>query len=93
MSDFAAEVKKLPDTFEGNSSLFKRAKRIHISLPYSLYGKITEAQEKTHADNITDVVRNALLVYIALVNERLAGNEVIVRSPDKNETKYTVFLQ
>jgi hypothetical protein len=67
-------------------------RRINVSLPLTLHAKLDEARQKTHADTLTDVIRNALLLYLALVNERINGNDIIVRSQDGKETKYSVFL-
>ena len=75
-----------------NTSTPSNKSRVHISLPQSIYDKLDEAKRKTHAETLSEVVRNAIMLYLALVNERIEGNDVIVRSRDGQETKYSVFL-
>lgn len=66
--------------------------RITLRLPTALYGRLDELRTITHASNVNEVLKNALLFYDALVRERLNGNDVYVISEDGEKTKYSVFL-
>lgn len=66
--------------------------RLTLRIPKTLYDRLEEIQKTTHASTVNEVVKNALLFYDALVQERLQGNDVLVISPDGEKTKYSVFL-
>lgn len=66
--------------------------RLTIRVPNSLYDRLGEIQQTTHASSVNAVIKDALLFYDALVQERLKGNDVYVISPDGEKTKYSVFL-
>jgi hypothetical protein len=76
----------------GEKGMSLRSKRLHLALPEGMQDRINTLKEVTQAESQTEVVRNALLVYSALVNEHLRGNDVLVRSPDGKEVTYKVFL-
>ena len=65
--------------------------RVTVRLPTKLYCRLDELRGVTHASNISEVLKNALLFYDALVRERQRGNEVYVISSDGERTKYPVF--
>jgi hypothetical protein len=66
--------------------------RLTLRLPKPVYDKLEDLQAATHASSLNDVIKNALLFYDALVQERLKGNDVYVVDPDGEKTKYSVFL-
>jgi len=66
--------------------------RITLRLPGSLYARLDELRTVTHASNVNEVLKNALLFYDALVRERIKGNDVFVISSDGEKTRYPVFL-
>ena len=70
----------------------KEKERITIRLPNMLYERLDDLRAITHASNVNEVLKNALLFYDALVKERLNGNDVFVISKDGEKTKYPVFL-
>lgn len=70
-----------------------RSPRVHIALPPSVHERLKEAQAETGADTLTDVVRDAVATYIALVREHKQSGEVIVRSADGKEKAYALFMR
>lgn len=52
-----------------------------------------EAQEESGAETLVDVIKDALITYLALVREHKKGNEVIVRTSDGKEKSYTLFMR
>jgi hypothetical protein len=66
--------------------------RVTLRLPPALHNRLEELRVVTHASSVTEVLKNALLFYDALVRERLEGKDVYVISSDGERTKYPVFL-
>jgi hypothetical protein len=79
-----------PDVDAG--SAVSTRERVTVRLPLSLHSRLEELRVVTHASNVTEVLKNALLFYDALVRERLKGKDVYVISNDGEKTKYPVFL-
>ena len=71
---------------------YNEKERITLRLPAAVYGRLDELRIITHASNVNEVLKNALLFYDALVKERLRGNDVFVISADGEKTRYPVFL-
>ncbi len=70
----------------------EKVERLHLSMTPALKAKLIELQRQTHANNVSDVVRNAILLYTALVKEHSNGKEILVRSEDGKEKAYAIFL-
>jgi hypothetical protein len=69
------------------------ANRLHVTFPASLNGRLAELQEGTHAASLTEVFRNALIVYAALWEAHKEGKEIVLRSKEDNrESLLTIFL-
>jgi hypothetical protein len=47
--------------------------RLHIFIPEGLANRMVEIQKDTHAASLTEVVKNALTLYAAAVEEHKAG--------------------
>jgi hypothetical protein len=58
-----------PKSLEGGN-------RLHIHIPESLTQRLLEIQRDTHASSITEVVKNALQLYAAAVDEHKSGGHV-----------------
>ena len=72
----------------------QRKKRIQLAIPVALHEKMLEVREVSGADTLVDVVRDALLIYLALVKEHKKGKEIIVRDDrDGKEISYALFLR
>jgi hypothetical protein len=68
-------------------------KRVHLTLPPALHEKMKEVQRETNADTLVDVVKDALITYLALVKEHKRGKEIIVKDPESGrETAYALFM-
>jgi hypothetical protein len=67
--------------------------RLHISLPDSLVVRLKQIQDETHASSLTEVVKAALTVYAACVEEhRRGGNVYFKRDGEGGERQLALFL-
>jgi hypothetical protein len=67
--------------------------RFHISIPESLTNRLLEIQRDTHATSITEVVKAALQLYAAAVEEHKAGGHVYFKRKDEGvERQLALFI-
>jgi hypothetical protein len=67
--------------------------RVHIYIPESLTKRLLEIQKDTHATSITEVVKNALMLYAAAVQEHKDGGHVYFkRRGDQTERQLALFI-
>jgi hypothetical protein len=69
------------------------AGRVHISIPESLITRLQEIQRDTHASSLTEVVKAALQLYAAAVEEHRHGGGVFLKRRDgKGERELALFI-
>jgi hypothetical protein len=68
------------------------ASRIHLSLPESLLNRLQEIQRDTHANSLTEVVKAALQLYAAAVEEHKNGGRVYFRDEEGRERQLALFI-
>lgn len=69
-------------------------RRVHLTLPTALHEKMKEVQAETNANALVDVVKDALITYLALVKEHKLGKEIVVRERESGrETTYALFMR
>lgn len=67
--------------------------RVHVSLPEDLSERLVEVQKETFASSIAEVIKNALVVYVALLEEHKQGRQVFTQSKDKSDPqRLAIFL-
>jgi hypothetical protein len=67
--------------------------RLHIYIPEGLISRLLEIQRETHAGSITEVVKNALALYAAAVEEHKNGGHVYFkRKGDEAERQLALFI-
>jgi hypothetical protein len=67
--------------------------RIHISIPDALANRLLEIQRDTHASSLTEVVKAALQLYAAAVEEHKAGGHVYLKRQGENvERQLALFI-
>jgi hypothetical protein len=67
--------------------------RLHIYIPESLTSRLVEIQRETHASSVTEVVKNALTLYAAAVEEHKAGGHLYLkRKIDGVERQLALFI-
>jgi predicted DNA-binding protein len=82
------------DMARSNASTDKKAmQQVSLYLPIPLYERLKQMQDETDQSSMNDVVKNALKLYMVLVEEAKTGNDVFVLSKDGTKTKYPVFVR
>ena len=66
--------------------------RVQLELPPQAMGRLQQLKEKTEAASYAEVIRNALRLYEALIQEAERGAEFQVKQPDGTATPYRIFL-
>ncbi len=67
--------------------------RVHVSLPETLTDRLLEIQQYTHANTITEVLKAALTLYAAAVEEHKNGGNVYFKRKDENgERQLALFI-
>jgi len=62
--------------------------RLHVAFTPRMMERLDYLKEKTEAASYTEVLRNAMRLYDALVQEVEDGNELCVRDKEGNITAY-----
>ena len=66
-------------------------KRVQLDLPERSMARLQELRSKTEATSYAEVVKNALRLYEAVVEETEAGKKFLLRSPNGDTTEYKIF--
>ena len=67
--------------------------RVHVSLPESLTKRLLEIQEFTHANTVTEVLKAAVTLYAAAVEEHKSGGHVYFKRKDNDvERQLALFI-
>ena len=69
-----------------------RLRRVHITLTERGYRRIEALKQKTDAATAADVVREALRVYEAMVDELNQGKTIVLESPNRPNEREVLRL-
>jgi uncharacterized protein (DUF342 family) len=64
---------------KSNGSTAGNAKRVQMDMPPRSFERLQRLQEVTEASTYAEVMKNALRLYEALINEIEAGNEILIK--------------
>lgn len=64
---------------KGHTSSVSASKRIQMDMPSRSVERLKRLQEVTEAASYTEVMKNALRLYEALIEEVEAGNEILIK--------------
>ena len=67
-------------------------KRLTVVLPERSVRRLNALVERTEASSYTEVLKNALRLYEALVDEAEKGREILIREEDGRLKSYQIFL-
>ena len=67
-------------------------KRLTIVLPERSVRRLNALVERTEASSYTEVLKNALRLYEALIEETERGSEILVRESDGRIKSYQIFV-
>ncbi|MDO8400740.1 MAG: hypothetical protein Q7T45_23275 [Bradyrhizobium sp.] len=77
----------------GRPKSLEPGNRLHIYIPESLTQRLLEIQRDTHASSITEVVKAALQLYAAAVEEHKKGGSVFLKRKDDGvERQLALFI-
>jgi hypothetical protein len=77
----------------GRPKSVESGNRIHLYIPETLTKRLMEIQRDTHASSITEVVKNALTLYAAAVEEHKSGGHVYFkRKGEDGERQLALFI-
>ncbi|HUJ48284.1 MAG TPA: ribbon-helix-helix protein, CopG family [Rhizomicrobium sp.] len=66
--------------------------RVQLEMPPQAMDRLTRLKEKTEASSYAEVIRNALRVFEALMDEHEKGAEFQLRQPDGQVVSYRIFV-
>lgn len=66
-------------------------KRVQLDLPEKAMGRLQDLKEKTEAASYAEVIKNALRLYEAVIEETEAGNSFMVRDQSGTMKEYVLF--
>ena len=67
------------------------SKRIQLDMPDPALARLQSLKIKTEASSYAEVIKNALRIYEAIIEEADAGSSFLVRTVDGREKEYVVF--
>ncbi|ABD86176.1 hypothetical protein [Rhodopseudomonas palustris] len=77
----------------GRPKSLEAGNRLHLYIPDSLTNRLQELQRDTHAGSLTEVVKNALMLYAAAVEEHKSGGRVYFKRKDETgERQLALFI-
>ena len=65
--------------------------RIHVTLPAMSLERLDALVKSTEAMGYTEVFKNALRLYEAVINETSNGNQILIRSPGGDTMIFPIF--
>ncbi|MEX1152794.1 ribbon-helix-helix protein, CopG family [Parvibaculum sp.] len=66
--------------------------RVQLEMPPQAMERLQQLKDKTEAASYAEVIRNALRLYEALIDEAERGAEFQVKGPDGMAVPYRIFL-
>ena len=77
----------------GRPKSLENGNRMHIYIPESLTQRLMEIQRETHANSLTEVVKAALQLYAAAVEEHKSGGNIYFkRKGEDGERQLALFI-
>lgn len=62
-----------------------KRRRLNLNLTESVHARLQNLQNLTEADNVTEVIRNAVAYYDFLVQNQNAGKRIVIKNDDGSE--------
>jgi len=66
--------------------------RVQLEMPPQAMVRLQKLKERTEAASYAEVIRNALRLFEALVEEHDGGADFFLRRPDGESVQYKIFL-
>jgi hypothetical protein len=65
--------------------------RLNMVLPAQTFSRLEKLREETEATSYVEVVKNALRLYEAFIEDTVSGKEILARDPGGELTTYKLF--
>ncbi len=89
-ADFAADaMRAAADAMENGG---RTTTRVQLEMPPQAMERLTRLKEKTEAASYAEVIRNALRLFEALLDEHEKGAEFALKRPDGETVAYKIFV-
>jgi hypothetical protein len=69
----------------------EKTTRLNLVIPQRTADRLDHLREKTEATTNVEVVKNALRLYEALIEDAIGGKELLSRDKEGNLTTYKLF--
>jgi metal-responsive CopG/Arc/MetJ family transcriptional regulator len=66
-------------------------RRVQLDLPEKALQRLQDLKSRTEASSYAEVIKNALRLYEAIIEETEAGSSFLVRSADGQLKEYVIF--
>lgn len=70
----------------------KKTHRVQLELPPQSLERLRQLRDKTESVSYAEVIKNALRLYEAMIDETEQGNTVFLRDKDGQEKVYRLFV-
>ena len=88
----AEAMRAAADAMEAGQEPARATTRVQLELPPQAMDRLTRLKEKTEAASYAEVIRNALRLYEALVDEHEKGAEFSLKRVDGETVAYKIFV-
>jgi Arc/MetJ-type ribon-helix-helix transcriptional regulator len=85
----AEAIRAAADAMEGNE---RTTTRVQLEMPPQAMERLTKLKERTEAASYAEVIRNALRVFEALMDEHEKGAEFQLKRADGQIVSYRIFV-
>lgn len=91
--NFLARPEGIQEGAEGVDTRSRPGKtRVQLDLPPRSMERLHDLKNKTEASSYAEVLKNALRLYEAIVDETLKGNEFLIRYQNDEQVPYKIFV-
>ena len=77
-----------PEAVEGE----RATTRVQLEMPPQAMDRLQKLKDRAEAASYAEVIRNALRLYEALVDEHEQGAEFLIKRPDGQTLQYKIFV-
>jgi hypothetical protein len=89
----AAEGVRAARKARGRPKSVEAGNRLHVYVPESLTQRLEQIQRDTHASSLSEVVKSALMLYAAALEEHKNGGHVYFKRKDEQgERQLALFI-
>ncbi len=88
----AEAMRAAADAMESGEEPVRATTRVQLELPPQAMERLQRLKDRTEAASYAEVIRNALRLFEALVEEHEKGSDFFLKRPDGEVVQYKIFL-